>query len=200
MKPSFPLLACLAAPAALLVTTAAPAAAQPEPAAVVSAESPDPRSSINLSPLSLLLGHVAVTFEHRLDDHHALVAEGGFGGHRVAAAGGWRYHFRGRQHGGFAGAMLAAGNAYGTGFDEDGDLVDADVKIRTVSATANLGYRWMIGDHWNITARIGVGWADYDAEATRDTAEAAAAEMTTLDAVGDLSVGFDGELSVGYAF
>jgi hypothetical protein len=208
MKPST-ILSLLAAPATLL-SIAAPAAAQPAPAAIVTAEeAPEPKNSINLNPLSLAFGNLSVTYERRLDAHNSVVVDVGGGGrsddqidesHGFIGAG-WRYHLRGRNHGSFVGAMIH--QSYGAGEtmvnDGSGEEVYA-MTIYSTMVTANAGYRWMLGDRWNATVRLGLGWGKHTAVAQEDSEDARMAEDFTNDVLQIFPIGVDGELSVGYAF
>jgi len=179
----------------------APALAAAQPAPEKPAES---ANSINISPLGVLFGDYAVTYEHLFEGQHGLIVEGTalrsanddasqrqFGG-----AVGYRWHWRARQNSGFLGVMVAQG--LGNGEVEVNGMTH-DMTVRSTTVTGNIGKRWMIGPA-NITLRFGVGYGHYTADAKDNTADAKMAEKLMNDLLAFLPIGFDGELSVGFVF
>lgn len=162
-------------------------------------------NTINISPLGALVGDYALTYEHLFGGHHGLIVEGlgsrnaGDEGSSLQFGGGvgYRWHWRGRQNSGFLGLMVA--QRFGTGSVTVNDVTH-DMSVRSTTVTANIGKRWALTPAVNVTFRIGAGWGNHVATAKEDTMEAKAAEKTMNDILSFLPVGFDGELSVGYAF
>jgi hypothetical protein len=213
-------LASLALSASLL-TTAGVAAAQPAygPAALTAQTPVESRQhSVNISPLGLLGGGFNANYEY-LSGRHGFLAEIGTtrwssdytstvngqvveqeeidGAHATVGIG-YRMHFSGRQNSWFVGAMLHQ-NLGTASIDnmEDGRTVRAeDVAYRSTTLTANGGKRWMLGDHLNLTLRLGVGIAERKV-IDDDADPMAAAELQ--DTI-ELPLAVDGELSLGWAF
>ena len=188
---------------------AQPAAAPIAPAVATQAAAPAPeaKNSINVSPLSLLIGGVNINFEHQFKPGRGVIVEGGaysFSitdgqdevGYRSASLGvGYRYHWNERQHGGFVGAMLAQemGSA-DVSYRSGDEMVTESVSYGRTSLTGNVGYRWMLGDQFNITLRIGIGGAVVSAESESSTAE------DKFTSARGTSGALDGELSFGFNF
>jgi len=189
-------------PLAILVVPAA-AAAQPAPPMAIT-ERAEPTNSINVSPLGIVFGSYALTYEHLFAGQHGVIVEG-IAAHsanddssqtQFGGAVGYRWHWRGRQNSGFLGVMLAQG--IGTG-DVKVDDMTYGMTVRSTTVTGNIGKRWMIGPV-NITGRIGLGYGHYTVEAKDDSQAAKYAEDTLNDLLTLLPIGFDGELSVGLVF
>lgn len=186
--------------AALLV----PAAATAQPLTVTH-DKQEKDDSINVSPLGLLFGNLAVTYERLFDGGHGLVAEVGYGfsngdasSERHGGVGvGYRWHWRGRQDSGFLGVMLHQQVGHG---EITTDEMTYDASVRLTSLTGNIGKRWMLGDAWNVTLRLGAGWGRYTVDIDEASAEAQQAEDELNDILTLFPVAIDGELSVGYAF
>jgi hypothetical protein len=164
----------------------------------------EPKNTINLSPLGVLVGDYALTYE-RLAGSHGLIVEGigsrsaGDAGSSLSFGGGvgYRWHWRGRQNSGFLGLMVA--QRFGTGSVTENNMTH-DMSVRSTTVTANIGKRWALTPAVNVTFRIGAGWGNHVATAKEDTMEAKQAEELMNDILSFLPIGFDGELSVGYAF
>ena len=201
----------LAAPFVLAI--AAPAFAQsapagtPPPAVYTQQPEPESKNSINVSPLGLLFGNLYVTYEKFMNGHGFIVDAGfgrnsGDGGNEAhgALGVGYRWHWRGRQNSGFLGVMVAQG--FGTGevtTNISGSEMTHGMTVRATTVTGNIGKRWMFGPV-NATIRFGLGYGNYSAKAKENTPEAKAAEDTMNDLLSLLPIGFDGEVSIGYAF
>ncbi len=163
------------------------------------------QNTINVSPLGVLVGDYALTYEHLFGGHHGVIVEG-IGSRSAGDAGsslqfgggvGYRWHWRGRQNSGFLGLMVA--QRFGSGsVTENG--VEHGMSVRSTTVTANIGKRWALTPAVNVTFRIGAGYGKHVATAKEDTMEAKQAEELMNDILSFLPVGFDGELSVGYAF
>ena len=156
--------------------------------------------SINISPLGLLFGDLAVSYEHLFPGGHGLVVEGGFGfssgdassEQHGAIGAGYRWHWRGRQNSGFLGVMVHQAVGHGEISTEE---MSYDASVRMTSVTGNIGKRWTLGEAWNITLRLGAGWGHYSVDIDADAQQA----EDDLNAILTLfPVAIDGELSVGY--
>lgn len=192
------------------VAVAQPAATPSEGAAPELTASAAPRvHSINLSPLGLVAGSLALNYEYLHQGRHGLIVEAALarssnddaeqlqGGVGV----GYRWHWSGQQDSGFLGVM--AHQSMGTGevtVSSGNQEMSYPMQIRSTMVTGNVGKRWMLGDAVNITARFGLGWGHHRATAEDDTAAARDAEETMNALLTLLPIGIDGELSVGYAF
>lgn len=189
----------------LLLAPAIAAADDAQPTAVTAKSDAGPSNSVNISPLGALVGNYALTYEHLFNGSHGLIVEGigsrsanddssslQFGG-----GVGYRWHWRGRQNSGFLGLMVSQGIGTGT-VTVNG--MDHDMSVKSTTITGNIGKRWMITEAFNVTFRIGAGYGHYSATSKDDTMDGKAAEKTLNDLLSFLPVGFDGELSVGYAF
>jgi hypothetical protein len=201
--------------AAVLATTAFAFAARPAAAdgpALHAASAPaEGTNSINLNPLSALWGNFNGNYEHLFGGTHGLVVEAAYERGTDADTGasynsyggaiGYRYHWSHSQASGFLGAMLGfgVGNGLATVTDNSGSM-SFDMSIKTLYATVDIGKRWTLGDHLNITARIGAGRA-VRSVTTDSTDPKAQTAVSDIQSVLDwLPVTLDGELSLGYTF
>lgn len=189
-----------------LALAALPSLAHAEDVAEVSRQR---ANSVNVSPLGVLIGAYNVNYERLLSGGHGLLVEGGFthlSNDEVSATGfggglGYRYHFRGEMNGGFAGVNLHAARA-----SADADVVSGgmrrtfDVDVTALSLTANIGRRWVWDSGFNITARIGAGYADYDLSSSSSDPDVQEAIDEVNDFYTRIPVAIDGELSIGWAF
>lgn len=175
----------------------------------ISERAPEPTNSINVSPLGVLVGNYALTYEHLFSGSHGLIVEGNFArssrddgfSQQYGGAVGYRWHWRGRQNSGFLGVMIA--QSFGDGeittvFNSDPAMTHP-MRFNTTTITGNIGKRWMVGPA-NVTLRFGLGYGKYSATAKEDTEAAKAAEADMNKFLALLPIGFDGELSVGYTF
>jgi hypothetical protein len=165
----------------------------------------EPANSINVSPLGVLVGDYALTYERLFGGSHGVIVEG-IGSRSAGDAGsslqfgggvGYRWHWRGRQNSGFLGLMVA--QRFGSGTVTTNGM-EHDLSVRSTTVTANIGKRWALTPQVNVTFRIGAGYGKHVATAKDDTMEAKQAEELMNDILSFLPIGFDGELSVGYAF
>lgn len=199
----------------LLVTLAialAPTVAAAQPGTVIAAEATTkaaPTNSINISPLGVLVGNYALTYEHLWNGTHGLIVEGigslasnrDSSSYQGGAGVGYRWHWRGRQNSGFLGVMVAQSIGGGeVKVTENGQTMTYGMNVRSTTVTGNIGKRWMIGDAFNITLRFGLGWGHHVAEAKVNDPRAKDAEKALNDLLAFIPIGFDGELSVGYTF
>lgn len=199
------IIAALVASVPTIAFAQAPAA--PEP--LVVEKTAEPANSINVSPLGLVAGNVALTYEHLFGGTHGLIVEGVWSrssddnGDSMQFGGsvGYRWHWRGRQNSGFLGATFTQTVGSGSVTENlNGAEMTHDMSVRSTMITGNIGKRWMLTDAINITARLGLGWGSHVATAKEDTQEAKDAEELMNDILAFLPIGFEGELSLGYAF
>ncbi|MBA3541472.1 MAG: DUF3575 domain-containing protein [Deltaproteobacteria bacterium] len=167
--------------------------------------------SINVSPLGLVFGNLAVSYEYLHDGTHGLVAEGllarasgdNSSSSALGAGIGYRWHWRGKQNSGFLGVMFhqSVGSGDVTLTDDSGREMTYGMDVNVTTLTANVGKRWMLGDALNITLRVGLGYGHYSVNARAgESPEAEKAEKRLNDLLELFPVGFDGELSLGYTF
>lgn len=185
----------------------APTAPLPEP--LVVEQKAEPTNSINISPLGLVAGNIALTYEHLFGGTHGVIVEGVVArssddsGDSMQFGGsvGYRWHWRGRQNSGFLGVTFTQTVGSGSVTETvNGAEMTHDMSVRSTMLTGNIGKRWMLTDAINITARLGLGWGHHVATAKEDTQEAKDAEELMNDILAFLPIGFEGELSLGYAF
>jgi hypothetical protein len=193
---------------ALVVTTSLAAPAFADDALVVEKQA-EPKNSINVSPLGVVAGNYALTYERLFAGSHGLIVEGngGFGGDDTSSYSqfgggiGYRWHWRGRQNSGFLGIMVAS--SFGTGEttteDSSGARMTHELTVRSTTITGNIGKRWMFGPV-NATIRLGLGYGDYSAKVKSDAPGAQEAEDALNSLLSFIPIGFDGEVSVGYTF
>ena len=179
-------------------------AVAPPPSVTSSSEKEDPANSINVSPLGVVFGNYALTYERLFAGHHGVIVEGIFSrstgdegdSMQYGGAIGYRWHWRGRQNSGFLGVTFA--QSIGTG-EVTTNGMSYDMSVRSTMITANIGKRWLFGPI-NVTTRFGLGWGHHVASADSDTQEAKDAEELMNDILSFLPIGVEGELSVGYTF
>jgi hypothetical protein len=200
------ILAALVASVPSIAFAQAPAA----PAApLVVEKQAEKENSINLSPLGLVAGNIALTYERLFGGTHGIIVEGvmnrasGDDGDSMQFGGsvGYRWHWRGQQNSGFLGVTFT--QTVGSGSvtrSVNGAEMTHDMSVRSTMLTANIGKRWMLTDAVNITARLGLGWGNHVANAKDDSAEAQESEEFMNDLLSLLPIGAEGELSVGYVF
>lgn len=194
---------------AALVTLPALASAQPLGVAQSQVKAPEKSNSVNVSPLGALLGNYSLTFEHLFNGTHGVIVEGNASydsssdasSYQMGGGVGYRWHWRGRQNSGFLGVMVA--QSFGNGevtTTSGGQEMTYEMGVRSTTITGNIGKRWMIGDAFNITFRLGLGWGHHVASAKVNDQAAKDAETKLNDLLAYFPIGFDGELSVGYNF
>jgi hypothetical protein len=195
-------------PTAAFAQGAPPAPLPAEP--LVVEQKAEPTNSINISPLGLVAGNIALTYEHLFGGTHGVIVEGVMNrsssddGDQMQFGGavGYRWHWRGRQNSGFLGVTFAQTVGSGSVTENLGspDEMKHEMSVRSTMLTANIGKRWMLTNAINITARLGLGWGHHVATAKEDTVEAKNAEDTMNSLLAFLPIGAEGELSLGYAF
>lgn len=167
---------------------------------------PSGMHSVNLSPLGLVLGAVALNYELLLDKQHGLLIEGqyrqssGDDGEEASLMGGvlgYRWHWGKSQDSGFVG--LNFGYQTGEGFSKIND-VSYKQNLTETSLTLNGGARYAWKNGFNITWRLGGGYASREVTAAEPGEDAeSAAEL--VDAIFDfIPIAVDAELSVGWVF
>ncbi len=187
----------------------APSAPMPGFAPLVVEQKVEKENSINISPLGLVAGNIALTYERLFSGTHGVIVEGVMNrsssddGDSLQFGGsiGYRWHWRGQQNSGFLGATFS--QTMGSGSvtrTANGASMTHDMSVRSTMITANIGKRWMLTDAVNITARIGLGWGHHVATAKDNTPEAKESEEFMNDILSLLPIGAEGELSLGYAF
>lgn len=195
--------------AAALASFPALVSAQPLGVAETQVKAPEKTNSINVSPLGALVGNYSLTFEHLFNGTHGVIVEGNTSfdsgsdasSYQVGGGVGYRWHWRGRQNSGFLGVMVA--QSFGSGevtTTSNGQQMTYEMGVRSTTVTGNIGKRWMIGDAFNVTLRLGLGWGHHVATAKVNDQAAKDAEEKLNDLLAFLPIGFDGELSVGYVF
>jgi hypothetical protein len=201
-------LALWLAPALALAVTASQAEAQSveqqEEAQEVELEEPG-KHSINVSPLGILFGAYNLNYEYLHDGTHGFLAEGGvahsnrddISATSFAGAGGYRWHWRGKQSSGFLGANIGYQRGWAS-TTIDGELLDVTVQRMTV--VGNVGRRWAWDFGLNITLRVGAGYGAWNVSSSSDDPDVQQAVRDTEDMLQRIPVALDGELSLGWVF
>jgi len=202
--------------AASLLTSGTAFAEDAKPEAKADApkkDGPDGTNSINLNPLSLLGGYYGVSYEHLFDRTHGLLIEpflyrkasgdtksSSFGGYA-----GYRWHWSKSQNSGFLG--VNAGAAFGTGSASITTSVNGvsttksfDVNTRVIEVTGNVGRRFAWDNGFNLTLRIGAGYANRKVSTDSKDADAQRVVKLVDDLIKFLPIALDGEVSIGFIF
>jgi hypothetical protein len=179
------------------------------PASRVEASPPAERTrSINADAANVALGNYGGNFEW-LHGGHGLLVEASYFHHGNGstsvdgggAALGYRWHWRGRQNSGFLGVSASLGVGGATATDATHTpAVTYDLSVRTLAVVANLGKRWQFANGFNITARVGGGWARRTVATAATDPDAVQAAKDVEDLMSLLPFALDGELSAGYSF
>lgn len=187
-----------------------PAFAMAQEVPGVSAETaPTRANSINVNPFGVIFGSYSLNYEHLINGHHGLLVEGLFSQSgdddssslRGGGGLGYRYHFSGQQQSVFLGFNVA----YQVGSADTQVMINDkenrfDIETTSLSATANVGKRWAWDGGFNITARIGAGYARHNASTDSDDPGAQKAVELVDGLLSFIPVALDGELSVGWVF
>ncbi|HVX97236.1 MAG TPA: hypothetical protein VHK47_20130 [Polyangia bacterium] len=185
------------------------------PPAVVTA--PARENSINGSPLGVIFGAYSLNYEHLSGGTHGFVVEGSFahtsgssteGSSAVSstsksydAAIGYRWHWSGRQDSGFLGLMAGYGVGSGSAVvSSNGTSQSFDLTLKAPRVVANIGKRWQWDGGFNITFRIGAGWAKYTVSTSSTDPDAQEAVNGLQHVLTLIPIALDGELSIGYSF
>ena len=165
--------------------------------------------SVNLDPAGIIQGYYGGNAEWLHGSHGVLVEASYFnkGDDTTSVSGfggtvGYRWHWRGHQNSGFLGvnASIGVGSASTETMDSAGMKTTWDLSVRTIAITGNIGKRWQLDNGFNVTARIGAGWASRTATTSSTDPDAKKAAQDVEDLLAFLPVAFDGELSLGYSF
>ncbi|NLD98839.1 MAG: hypothetical protein GX640_03110 [Fibrobacter sp.] len=161
-----------------------------------------PANSININPFTLYDRNINVNFEHLFEDRHGFMVEGSYyfkGGFTVGAQ--YRYHyFRRHNQSGlnsrFMGPFLKYERYHGD-LSQSTHGIDSYWKydVSDIRLGVNWGRRWFIGNVFNIVFRFGYGypvmyqsiWYPHN-------------QPSWADGLVKFVKGFDGEISVGFAF
>ena len=174
---------------------------------VARAEPVPPVHTVTVDPVLGALGYTgrnigdwAISYEHRLMPHHAVLVEqttvhvhdDPFHLTLVGLGVGYRYHVWTGKSSPFVGAIVGGK----IGFGRWDGTSPGDLGARAVFATAHVGWRWRWDNGWTITGRIGAGWARYR---LGDDAPAEANAMRD-DVLAPLPFELDSELGIGRSF
>jgi hypothetical protein len=191
-----------------LTLPAVPALAQDPAETIVAA--PKPRdNSVNVSPLGIAIGAYTVNYERLFGGYHGLVVEGGLafssgdGAESTSYGGalGYRWHWSGEQDSGFLGFNVGYYRGAGSGSITTNGMTETfDVDTQSLFAVANIGKRWAWDNGFNITFRIGGGYARYDVSTSSTDPDAQGVVETVENLLEIFPIAIDGELSVGYTF
>jgi len=201
--------------AAVSAQTPVPPAEAPPPAAatmpppMISAAPPPRENSINGSPLGLLSLNYALNYERLLDGMHGLLVEGVFSlssnstskSSLYGGGVGYRWHWSGQQQSGFLGLMAGYSVGSGTSTVTSGGTTSTfDLTIKAPWVVANIGKRWAWDSGFNVTFRIGAGWAGYKVSSNSTDPNVQMGVDALQDLLELIPIALDGELSVGYIF
>lgn len=200
-----------AAAASLLMLSTASFAAADENTAVQAQVAPakaERQHSINLGVGTSWL-EPSISYEYLASGGHALVLEAnafydlqsGDDSMGAGAAIGYRWHTNGRQNSPFLGVHA--------GFDRgrssittttNGMSESSRLDHQTLYVVGNVGKRWLLRTNFNITARLGAGYARRSLETDSNDAVTRELVWAAEEIFQGVPVTVDGELSVGYTF
>lgn len=199
--------------AALTLSSSFAFAQAADPPAAAAPAKKEGTNSINLNPISLLIGTYGVGYEHLFDRTHGLLVEPavsyqkddnskstGYGG-----VVGYRWHWSHSQNSGFLGVNAGAyfGSGEATVTTSSGGVTNKQtftVDTRSITVTGNVGRRFAWDNGFNITLRIGAGYGNYNVSTdSKDPNAKAAVEL--VDALLKIfPIALDGEASLGFIF
>ncbi|MFP4211815.1 MAG: DUF3575 domain-containing protein [Alkalispirochaeta sp.] len=168
-----------------------------------------------LSPVGFLFGTYSGNFQYQVAPHHGLMAEIGFGGtsnefdgvtasqSRFDLGAHYRYHFNPQMDSFFLGPFVKFMSLSGDITTETEDFYTGETDeetfswdVNTVAVGASIGRRWIWTEGLSIVFRIGYGATSVNVNA----GDAADADVELLEQFLGVALGFDGELSIGWAF
>jgi hypothetical protein len=196
-----------AAAASLLMLTSASIAAADENVAL-SSEATERQHSINLG-VGTSWGSPSISYEFLGAGGHGLVLEAsGFyrfgedGDSRgVGGAIGYRWHASRQQDSGFLGVHVGYDRGRSPVTVTTDEMTETyQVNDQTFYVVGNFGKRWLLRTNFNITARLGAGYAHRSLDVSDDDAEIREGVFFMEQLIGLVPVTIDGELSVGYTF
>ena len=195
-----------AAAVSLLMLSGASIAAADENIAL--SQEAERKHSINLG-VGTTWGAPSISYEFLGAGGHGLVLEAnGFysvgedgHSHGAGAAIGYRWHASRQQDSGFLGihAGFDRGQSPAT-VTTDGMEETYRVNDQTFYVVGNVGKRWLLRTNFNITARLGAGYAHRSLDVDDENAEIREEVFFVEQLIGLVPVTIDGELSVGYTF
>lgn len=200
-----------AAAASLLMLSSVSIAAADENVELAAAAAPAPaerKHSVNLG-VGTTWGAPSISYEFLGAGGHGLVLEAsGFyrfaeEGHSRGAGGaiGYRWHASRQQDSGFLGVHVGFDRGQSPILVTTNDMEETfQVNDQTFYVVGNFGKRWLLSTNFNITARLGAGYARRSLDVSDDDAEIRDEVFFLEQIIGLVPVTIDGELSVGYTF
>jgi hypothetical protein len=150
----------------------------------------------------------SISYEYLASGGHALVLEANafydlafFGDDSMGAGAaiGYRWHTNGTQNSPFVGLHV--------GYDRGRSPITSETMSetsnldhQTLYVVGNIGKRWLLPTNFNITARLGAGYARRSLETDSDDALTREGVWIAEELFDGVPVTIDGELSVGYTF
>jgi hypothetical protein len=156
-------------------------------------------NTLNISPISLVLGSINGNYEHLFAGRHGIFVEGGYGiDNKKGYGGGYRFHYRKETKNNIISSYLGFFIKWqyaSTNFEDDDESYDLEFRILT--AGFNWGTRYDLWGPLNFAWRIGYGipfktefnWAPQKHD-----------KYKTIEALVKIFTGIDSEVSIGIAF
>ncbi len=156
------------------------------------------KQAVQLDVAGLFLGTLSLNYEYLFNRQHGIVVEGSYypgysdwdsHGENVELA--YRWHWARSMNSGFVGVFVNGGRSYGNGREWFADTGTGYTQT-SITVGPDIGRRWVTPWGLSLVARVGYGytWSKFDNPAP---------DQSTIDRLRWES-GFDGEISLGYAF
>jgi hypothetical protein len=200
-----------AAAASLLMLSSVSVAAADESVVQQREAAPAPaerKHSINLGVGTAWLDP-SISYEYLASGGHALVLEAnafydlaiGDDSMGAGAAIGYRWHTNGTQNSPFLGVHVGYDRGRSSITTETNGMSEtSNLDHQTFYVVGNVGKRWLLRTNFNITARLGAGYAQRSLDTDSDDALTRELVWTAEEFFDGVPVTVDGELSVGYTF
>ncbi len=151
----------------------------------------------------------SISYEYLASGGHALVLEANafydlnFGDDSMGAGAaiGYRWHTNGTQNSPFLGVHVGYDRGRSPVTSETNGMSEtSNLDHQTFYVVGNVGKRWLLRTNFNITARLGAGYARRELDTNDDDALTREGVWTAEEFFDGMPVTIDGELSVGYTF
>lgn len=175
--------------------------------------------AVQANPLGFLFGTYAGNFQYQVAPHHGVMAEIGFGARsndlggietsqsRFVIGTHYRYHFNPQMDSWFLGPFAKFVSLNGDSTTTTTDLITSVQTEESSSYTANtfvlganIGRRWIFTQGLSLVARLGYGATRVNLDIEGDGDVLTDDDIEVLERAFGIALGFDAELSIGWAF
>lgn len=187
--------------------------------AVAQEEEQEFTMAVQANPLGFLFGTYAGNFQYQVAPHHGVMGEIGFAS-RSSDLGGietsqsrfnigahYRYHFDPQMDSWFLGPFAKFVSLNGESTTTTTDLFTGNETSESSSYSANtfvlggnIGRRWIFTQGLSIVARVGYGATRVSLDVEGDGDVLTDDDIEVLERAFGIALGFDAELSIGWAF